>query len=355
MEYATEGIRKELHGQFHGAMPKLIVTSNNSEEDNYILREILKYSQRGIDLREMAVIVRNSSQSYGLENLLDRYGIPYDKFGGLKFMEKVAVRDILSFLRLIVNQKDEIALYRVLQLYPGIGKTYSNKITASVTDGGFDTLKNIYPKNRFHIYLEELFDVIQKLQTKTLQEQLEYLLEDYYPMAIERSIENSKISESSKMEQKQKMHVDIEDTRALYTMASNYRRTNDFLEDIVLDATKIGTNEDRLNITTIHSAKGLEYDVVFVMDVVEQITPKCQMGSEEDPEELRCLYVAITRARKYLYLTVPQMHNNPQFHIFNCMLSHFINYDEVLDCLDCNVSHYQLARMRDNTDMWDIY
>lgn len=333
MNYAVEGTPKTLHGQFHGSTPALMITEDDIEENFKIVTAIKKYHAQGIPLREMAVIVRNSSQSYGLETLLTRNNIPYNKFGGLKFLEKTVVRDILSFLRVIVNEKDEIALYRILQLYPGIGKGYSNKITSAVATKGLQTLNELYPKSAFHKYLTELLDTIEILRPKDVNFQLNYLLENYYLKTLERSIDCAKIRESEKLERKRKMFNDIEEAKTLYVLAEKYRLTSKFLEDIMLDATIQEDESDKLNITTIHSAKGLEYDVVFIMDVVEQITPRRPKDDVNDPEELRCFYVALTRARKMLYLFAPKSHSNPPFVIYRCELSHFINHNDVLDCV----------------------
>lgn len=354
MGYATEGVEKKLHGQFNGVKPKLMVTYDDTEESRTIYDEIIRNHNDGTPLKEMAVIVRNSSQSYGLESILDKNGIPYDKFGGLKFLEKTVVRDIISFLRIFTSQKDEIAMFRILQLYPGIGKGYSNKIKEEVFEKGVGVLPTLYTRNKFYEYLMELYNTIKTLENKSVQEQLSFLLEEYYLEVVERSIDMSKVSESEKLEQKRKLYTDIEDAKTLYVMAEQYKRTSEFLEDIVLDSTMNDKEEDKLNITTIHSAKGLEYDIVFFMDVIEQITPKCPLDSDENPEELRCVYVALTRARKKLYLFAPKQHRNPQFNIYKSELSRFINEDDIIECMSSNVPKYDICRLRNSYDIWDI-
>lgn len=175
MDYATEGTKKVLHGQFSGAKPELMVVKNEIDETYKIVNLIRDhYRFNKIPLHEMAVIVRSSSQSYRLEMLLTKMGIPYNKFGGLKFLEKVVVRDILSFLRIITNEKDEIALYRILQLYPGIGKGYSGKITAAVAEKGLSVLPTLYPKAGFHQYLEELYERLMLITEMSLDDQLSH-------------------------------------------------------------------------------------------------------------------------------------------------------------------------------------
>lgn len=344
MEYALEGTKKTLHGQFNGSKPQIIITETDSEENFRILKEIQKHYSNGVPLKEMAVIVRSSAQSYGLETMLNRSGIPYNKFGGIKFLEKIVVRDILSFLRIIVNERDEIALYRVLQLYPGIGKGYSSKITAAVANDGLSILNTLYPKTGFHQYLVELYNVINDLKDKDIESQLKYLLEDYYPKTAERSINLSKSNEGVKLENKKKLFESISDAKNLYSMAKKYNVTSKFLEDIILESTVHSDDEDKLNITTIHSAKGLEYDIVFIMDVVEHITPKCRKGDDEDSEELRCFYVALTRARKELYLYAPMAYMSGPLMGHYSSLSHYINYDDVLSCFKS--SSYNLEKIR---------
>ena len=138
-------------------------------------------------------------------------------------------------------------------------------------------------------------------------------------------------------------------------MAKNYSITVEFLEDLVLDATREELDdEDKLNITTIHSAKGLEYDVVFFMDLIEEITPRCKEDDEADSEELRCVYVAITRARKKLYIFAPKSHNNPAFGIFSAQVSHFLNEENVLSTLNINKPNDSIFN-KETDDVWDFF
>lgn len=339
MKYATEGKKKYLKGQTNGEKPKLIVKNDCYEEADYIINKIL---QQKCDLSDIAVICRSSSQSYILEQKLMSLGIPFNKFGGLKFMEKVIIKDLLAFLRASVNVKDEIALFRILQLYPGIGKTYARKISDIIATDNFDTAIKKYEKRIFAKYLIELKDEIEKLSSLNLDEQMRHLIEEYYPNTVSRNIAQQAITDGKKSELYMSLKESMEDAKILATMASKYRSTNRFLNDIVLDATTEDENENKLNITTIHSAKGLEYDVVFVMDCIEGITPKCKPNSEEDPEELRCFYVAITRAKKELYLMIPKYFNMRNFRGY---LSHFINKNDVLNTTQRNVNNAEIHRL----------
>ena len=332
MKYAYEGIPKTLNGQFNGLKPHFVLTETNRDENYRILNEIQRLHSEGIPYKEMAVIERSSSQSYELETILNQNGIPFNKYGGIKFFEKTTIRDIICFLRIIVNEKDEIDLYRILQLYPGIGKCYSSKITEAVSKDGINILNTIFNEKSFHQYLKELHDTLLELGNMELEEQLEYLLTDYYPEITTRTIDLSQTNEGKKLEEKNKLARDIKDASALYSLAEGYTTAKKFLEDMVLEATVKKSQQDAVNITTIHSAKGLEYDIVFIMDAIEGFTPQCEKDSDEESEELRCFYVALTRARKELYIFVPKNRVSPPFRTRECYLSHFLDYDDVLDC-----------------------
>ena len=339
MEYATEGKRKVLKGMFHGEKPKFIVKDNCYEEADYIIEQIKK---RNCDLNDIAVICRSASQSYILEQKLNLNGIPYNKYGGLKFMEKSVIKDLLAFLRVFINTKDEIAMYRILQLYPGIGKVYATKISKIISENSFNEAIEKYKKRAFSKFLTELLNVINEYSEKNLQEQMKYLVDEYYEQIVTRVIENQSVSLSKKSELLQELAFSMEDAKTLRIMTDKYRSTSRFLNDIVLDATVDEDTEDKLNITTIHSAKGLEYDIVFIMDCIDGVTPRTEEGSDEDPEELRCLYVAITRAKKELYFLVPRFYDYKRI---QGIVSHFLNKPSILNTMQRNISNREIEFM----------
>ena len=363
MEHAQEGIPKTLHGQFSYKRPFLILPQNEYKQNLFIIDTIEQHKQNGVPLNEMAVIVRSARQTYGLENLLNQRNIPFEKFGGLKFMEKAIVRDILAFLRLTVNKKDELALHRVLKLYPGIGTKFSSNITKEVLECGLDALKVVYLKHKFRPYLLELYSTLTDLEQRPVGEQLEFLIENYYPKTVERNIELSKMDEDKKITAQKELCSGVQDAKALYEMAKGYRRTEKFIEDIVLDSNQNSENEDKLNLTTIHSAKGLEYEVVFMMDMIDGITPRIKneedMDAEEqekeEAEELRCVYVALTRAKKYLYLIAPEAYEMPMHSTFQNQFSRFINHDDIIKCMQSNASWVQINKMRKSYNTWDWF
>lgn len=342
MAYATEGKKKDLKGTFHGNKPKLIVTSDAYEEADYIIEKI---QQAQCPLNDIAVICRGAAQSYLLESKLNSAQIPYNKYGGIKFLEKPVIKDILAFLRLCVNPKDEIALFRLFQLYPGIGKTYAKKLAKIASEEGMQKAKEKYKKRAFAIYIDELHEVIQKLIGKPLEEQLKFVIKDYYKKTAEEHIANMNTTDGKKSELYAALKTSLEDAENLHMLASKYRSTARFLADLVLDAAPTNNDtEDRLNITTIHSAKGLEFHTVFVMDCIEGVTPRCEQYSSEDPEELRCMYVAVTRAKKELYLMLPTYFGQRNI---RGVISHFLNQDDILATVETNVSRIALQQLRE--------
>ena len=343
MTHATEGINKNLQGQFNGEKPEWVIPYDNREEDTFIMKKILEYKRKGIPLNEIAVLIRNARQSFHLEVLLNNYGIPFKKFGGIKFLEKEVIKDVLAFLRLSVNPKDELALYRLLQKYPGIGKGYAKKICEKISKEDISYLKELYKKTKFYIYLVELADVLAKISSMDVNEQLEYIISNYYPGMIKNSIELSTMK--NKEDYRATIKEQLEESKALLEMAKKYKSTKKFLEDLTLDATSPEAEGEFVNISTIHSAKGLEYEVVFIMDAIDGTFPRCKQYSDEDPEELRCLYVAVTRAKKHLFIISPQFIINHAGE-FGMPISHFINYDNVIGTLDTKADRYLIRKMR---------
>ena len=331
MGYVKEGVYKNLHGQFNGKKPILKIVSDGREESDYIINEVLRRNREGVPLKDIAVIIRSSRQSSMLEVELGRAGIPFEKFGGKKFLEKPAVKDVLSYLRIAVNERDELALFRLLQLYPGIGKCYAKNIANEIQKDGFVGLEEKFAKKKYAKYLSEITELINEFKTMSLTEQLECLLGNYYYDTKLRLIRESKINEVKKAEKENELDVQSKEIKALLDLAANYKTTEQFLNDVVLDATAEKQKaDDYLNVTTIHSAKGLEYDTVFIMDAIQGVFPKTREGDEEDAEEMRCMYVASTRPKNELHIVYPE---------FNVMvgagsLSHYIDKPDVLNTLD---------------------
>ncbi len=336
MTHATEGIEKRLHGQRRGKRPQMIQCNNEWDEAEWIIRDILRSN---VPRHDIAIMIRSGTQSYKLENELNKRGIAYNKYGGMKFMEKAVIKDLLAFLRILHSTKDEIAMTRVLQMYQGIGAKTAKKIASGVATDGFKSMTDVkWQTKAFYPLLYTLSMTLEHLATLTLQEQLDYLVNDYYYAIMSDKIKSGKKKPAAQNELLQKLRASKEDAEALMDMTTGYRSIASFLADVVLEAThKEEETMDKLNITTIHSAKGLQYHTVYLMDCVEGMTPRCQPGSKEDPEELRCMYVAITRAKERLVLMKPvyrEVYINQDRQQIATKLSHFLSPFNVKQTFD---------------------
>lgn len=330
MKHATEGIDKNLHGQFSDIKPCLYNVYNSYIQTDAIINSIKEYRQQGYSYKDMAIICRSSVQTYQLEAELNKNLIPYEKFGGVKFFEKAAIKDVLAFIRVITNSRDELAWFRLLQLYPGIGKGYANKIAKLIVTDSLEALNTMYTKAAFSVYLKELYKMINKYYQMDFQDQICDIIQ-YYRSCRVRLVEKSNKDDNKIAEDYSKITTDMKDVETLLILSKSYKNSRDFISDIVLDSSSPDKNGDYVNITTIHSAKGLEYEVVFMPDIIEGITPMCKPNSLEDPEELRCFYVALTRAKKKLHLYFTKKSTSMHKPIEG-KLSHFIDYEDVIKC-----------------------
>ena len=336
MSHALEGIKKNLHGQFHGELPSMELYGNRTEEAESVVETLTRHHEEGIAYKDMAVMVRNSGISAVVESVLQREGIAFAKFGGQKFFSKEIVRNLFAFLRAAVSDKDEIAWFMVAKIYPLIGEERAKQYSAEVTSEGIDALIDMkYWRFKHFSSMQELHDTILKLRSKNLNEQLKFLIDGYYEDLMKRYLAASRMQDDTKQEKLEKMWSDLFEVQVLFDLAEGYQSTREFLDDMALSFANPEKNGDLLNITTIHSAKGLEYDVVYLLDPVQWSFPRTDEGDDEDPEELRCLYVALTRAKKYLHICVSKYGVQYGKPIQN-QLSHHLAYDEVIKKSRCD-------------------
>lgn len=310
--HATEGIAKNMIATHHKrAKPQVVFLNNNSQEATYILTAIMDLHKKGIPYHQICVLERGSAQSYQLEGLLNTNHIPFEKYGGIKFLEKSHVKDIICYLRIMVNERDEIAWYRVLQLIDGIGKTYARNLASDLKNSGSEgLLRNRYSKRSFQKDLEVLYkNRHQWIENNDIPDLLKKIIDYYYHLRKE-TIKNMRTDEETREEMYAKNESDHKELMILLKMCEGCDELITFLDTLSLEPDrKQEQAEDKLVISTIHSAKGLEFHTVFLMDCVDTVFPSTtidEAGSKEDNEELRCFYVAITRAKENLFLLVPK-------------------------------------------------
>jgi DNA helicase-2/ATP-dependent DNA helicase PcrA len=302
---AAEGFRKELFSdRSSGERPQLVVASDEQAQVDYIVERVLEHREAGIDLKRQAVLFRAAHHSDQLELELARRGIPFIKYGGLKFLEAAHVKDVLCVLRWIENPRDAVAAFRILQLLPGIGPASAREALTYLGSAGWDfaSLPGFSAPGAAGSHWPELCDLLSGLrqQATAWAGQLAQVRQWYQPY-LERLHDNV-IARAGDLEQ-------------LEQIAGTYRSRGEFLSDLALDPPEATSaeaipphlDEDYLVLSTIHSAKGQEWDAVFVLNLIDGCIPSdMAVGSREQiEEERRILYVAMTRAREHLHLVQP--------------------------------------------------
>lgn len=287
-----------------GELPAIIAVNDDNMQSRFIADKILDLREEGIPLQDIAVLFRSSYFSFDLEIELNKANIPFQKFGGMKFIETSHVKDVLSFLRLLVNPRDMISWYRILLLHEGIGPKKAQAVLDEISNGSLtiNVQTNIQILKNHKPSISNLFITLNKLYNMDALpvDKAEYILEYYQPLF------------KSNYDDYNKRTKDLE---ILISIASNYKSLNSLLTDMALDPPRDSlsdvTAEEKekefITLSTIHSAKGLEWHSVFIINLVDGFFPSAMsFGSiEELEEERRLMYVASTRAKQNLLITYP--------------------------------------------------
>lgn len=295
-----------------GKLPTVYSASNEYDEGTYIAQQIehlrreeyYKYS-------DFAILYRMNTQSRAIEEILRRESIPYKIIGGLKFYERKEIKDIISYLRLIQNPSDNLSLKRIInEPKRGIGKTSLDKIEELSNNTGvpmYEIIKNAeqYGLNRVFINSREFVNAIEELRAKKDDIKISDLIKETLKKSgYTQALENENTIEAENR---------IENLDEFLTVAIEFEdesadnKLSDFLEGITLssDIDNMEETEETVTLMTLHSAKGLEFPVVFLVGMEEGIFPGYKSIGEpkELEEERRLCYVGITRAKEYLFLT----------------------------------------------------
>ena len=306
IELASERFTKNLWSDRASAeRPHLVNVADDTAQAGYIVEKILENREEGIRLKSQAVLFRASHHSASLEVELTRRNIPCVKFGGLKFLEAAHIKDVLAVLRWVQNIHDRVAGFRVAQLLPGIGPSSAARLLdrmAESTDP-MDALNGFKPPAAAAEHWQQFEATIGMLRRNVTGWPGEIdLVCRWYRPHLERMHEDATLRDA--------------DLVQLIQIASTYSSRERFLTELTLDppdatSDAAGTpllDEDYLILSTIHSAKGQEWNVVFLLNTVDGCLPSdLATGSKpEIEEERRLLYVAMTRAKDQLHLMVPQ-------------------------------------------------
>lgn len=307
LDQAEEKFEKKLFTRKgEGDLPGLVKSANVNDQSRFISQMILNFREQGLDLTDIAVLFRNGRDSFDLEVMLNQKNIPYIKFGGQKFTEAAHMKDVLAHLKVFLNPKDTLSWNRILTLIDGIGPKTSRDLFLWARQSK-DPHRPEHAPNTSEQYIHqlkalgELFDRIRALQG-SVTEQIQAVV-DYY-----RSFCKKRYDDHPKRMKDLETFVDISGTyRSLETLVEEIAL--DPIEATALETEKTEKDESPLILSTIHSAKGLEWHTVFLIQCLEGVLPSGYAieSKKQMDEEVRLLYVAVTRAKDQLFITYPAL------------------------------------------------
>jgi DNA helicase-2/ATP-dependent DNA helicase PcrA len=310
---AEGGYSKRLFSRVddRGEPPLAVSARDENEQSRFVAERIWELREEGVPLHEMAVLFRAGSHSFDLEIELGRHGVPFRKYGGIKFAESAHVKDALAFLRVVSNPSDTLSWFRALKLLDGVGDATVNQILehlgverkefrASKSKEGLFRKLHKFPARAG--YKDQLLKLARLLGAVVAEKspgaQLSSVLRFYKPILKARYDDHPRRSR---------------DLEHLQSIAKRYKSSAELLADVALDPSDAAQADGRargsgyVTLSTVHSAKGLEWDAVFLIWMTDGWFPSSRSYDEfEDlEEERRLLYVAATRAKRRLYLVHP--------------------------------------------------
>lgn len=305
LKQAHHKFDKELYSSNQtGELPAMVQSSSEHDQSRFITQMVLQLREQGLDLNDIAVLFRNGRDSFDLEVELNRKNIPFVKYGGQKFTEAAHIKDVLAHVRVLVNPMDTIAWNRVLMLLDGIGPKTAQDL--------FEWIR--LAKNPYQLDLSDTTSQSYVNQLKELSKLLISIKENDQSVTkvIELITDYYKVFCKKRYDDYPKR---IKDLEAFVNVSESFTSLPKMLEELALDpitATAVDTEqktkeEAPLILSTIHSAKGLEWKHVFIIQCLDGIIPSAYSVEDDEQldEELRLLYVAVTRAEEMLYFSYP--------------------------------------------------
>jgi len=317
-----------------GFEPALVPCADTDQQSAFVASRVLEIRDEGTSLEDIAVLYRSHYHALELQLELTKRNIPYRVQSGVRFFEQAHLKDVISYLKIVVNPRDELAWKRVLMLMPGIGRVTANRIFEAVgirdnplaimrseaealrhggdSSGSEGITAAVRPRNRqtWQGFVTLLEDLTADENRNKPGKQIEMILESVYEDHLRSTYENAEGR--------------LEDLKQLAIYAARYDSTEDFLSELAListerfgaptgiageDVVSGGVEDELLTLSSIHQAKGLEWKAVFLIWAAEGKFPSPRSLNEPDSEEeeRRLWYVALTRAKDELYITYPLM------------------------------------------------
>ncbi len=370
-----------------GFKPALVPCSDVEQQCAFVASRILELRDEGTNLEDIAVMYRSHYHSIELQLELSRRNIPYRIQSGVRFFEQAHIKDVISYLRVIINPRDELAWKRILKMIPGIGNKTANRVyesmmsSAPALGGGSmettvtslaetnsaaplppahaggsdflrlasavqsDRLRSSQPWRNFIVLLEML---VSDENRNNPSKQIELILTHGYEQYLQENFENA--------------DARIEDLKGLAAYANRYKSTEDFLSELALLSTERfkepqpisgeeviegGDEDELLTLTSVHQAKGLEWKAVFIIWAAEGKfpSPRSLREIDSEEEERRLFYVAVTRAKDELYLTYPLLMTDYNRQTVLQKPSRFIT--------ECPASLYEIWNLEEEAAVFD--
>jgi DNA helicase-2/ATP-dependent DNA helicase PcrA len=316
----VQQFRKQLSAtrDSHSTRPALVALNDSNEQAQFVAQRILELRDEGVDLNEVAVLYRSHFHAVELQLELSRRGIPYQITSGIRFFEQAHIKDVAAFIRLVVNPRDEVAFKRMVKLLPGIGNKSADNLWRAWEN-------SLNERGDIASWSERLLAMPVTAKSKKTWEQLAHTLDEIAPggqpnppsemitSVVEAIYDDYAKANFTNYELRR------EDLNQLAAFARQFKDANEFLSQLALisnvdaeAAPNQTADQEAVNLSSVHQAKGLEYHTVFVIWLTDGMFPSSRSLETRDAieEERRLFYVSITRARDELYLTYPHMRLN---------------------------------------------
>ncbi|HEX2779634.1 MAG TPA: 3'-5' exonuclease, partial [Gemmatimonadaceae bacterium] len=301
-----------------GEKPWLVTARDEHEQTRFVVDRVLELHENGTPLGEIAVLFRAGYMSADLEIELANRKIPFEKWGGIKFLEAAHIKDALSFLRVLDNPRDEISWFRILTLLPGVGEVTANNAIHALLARGWDVaaLDDFVPPARARAAHGALTTMIRELRDTPSAQTGEGSAGGADEGAVARDIARIRVLYDDILRERyDRPDPRLADLDQLQTIAAGYPTRGAFLSALTLEPPSstqdlgagADSEDDHLVLSTAHSSKGKEWDAVFVIWAVDGWFPSSRALGDDDEleEERRLMYVAMTRARNELAVVYP--------------------------------------------------
>jgi DNA helicase-2/ATP-dependent DNA helicase PcrA len=298
-----------------GPKPVLVVCEDAQQQATFIAQRMLELREEGSSLNEMAVLYRSHFHALELQLELTRRDIPFSITSGIRFFEQAHIKDVAAYLKLVVNPRDELAFKRLVKMLPGIGGKSAEKLwgrysaalpvgeseEGNIVATAVQRASEAVPK-KAKVAWAQFAATVAQLETAGPRPEtlIQLVIDAGYDEHLEATFTNYRTR--------------LEDIEQLSVFARQFETTEDFLVQLALltnveaESQQAGDEDaEKVRLTTIHQAKGLEFDIVFVIMLCDGLFPSNRSVETEDgeEEERRLFYVAITRARNELHLCYP--------------------------------------------------